>query len=245
MGKEIPMNETVTDRVALVAGATGSLGTVVSEHFAASEFRLALTGRSERKLQELAGRLDLPSDRIYVLAGDVSDEDFVMKLIDAVLRRFGRLDILINTVGGWSGGNLVHELPFEKWRQALDLNLNTAFLLSKTALRPMIEAGWGRIVHVSARTARRPRPNQAEYAVSKRALLALTEIIAEEVKGSGITANAVLPSVIDTPLNRENWPEGNYDAWVKPEHIAEMMLVLCGEESASINGTGIEMYGSV
>jgi NAD(P)-dependent dehydrogenase (short-subunit alcohol dehydrogenase family) len=240
------MDEKTKDRVALITGATGSLGSVVAERFAASGFRLAVTGRSEEQLEKLTLSLDLDSDRVLALAGDVIDERFVRALIDAVVRRFGRLDFLLNTVGGWSGGKPVREIPFEQWKQAMDLNLHTAFLLSRAALEPMIEAGrGGRIVHVSARTALTPRPNQAEYAVSKRALIALTEVIAEEVKGSGITANTILPSIIDTPPNRERWPDNDHDAWVKPEHIAGMMLVLCGEEGSTINGSSIEMYGSV
>jgi NAD(P)-dependent dehydrogenase (short-subunit alcohol dehydrogenase family) len=174
----------------------------------------------------------------------VSDEEFVAKLVDAVVRQLGRLDILLNTVGVWTGGSLVHELAFEQWNRAMNLNLHTAFLLSRAVLPPMMESKWGRIVHVSARTAQSPRPNQAEYAVSKRGLIALTEAIAEEVRGSAITSNVILPSIIDTAPNRERYPDANYGAWVKPAHVAEMMYVLCGEESSSINGAKIEMFGS-
>lgn len=238
-------NKTMRDRVVLVTGATGSLGSAVSRRFAEAGCSLALTGRSTDELEKLASELGISGERVITLAGDVSDEDFVRNMVEAVLRQMGGLHVLLNTVGGWSGGRPVQELSFENWKQALNTNLHTAFLLSKTALPPMIEAGWGRIIHVGAMTAKKPRANQAEYTVSKRALIALTEVIAEEVKGSQITSNLILPSIIDTPSNRDSFPGGDYHSWVKPEHIAEMMHVLCKEESASINGAGIEMYGSV
>ena len=127
----------------------------------------------------------------------------------------------------------------------LALNLRAAFLLSRAVLPGMLEAGWGRIVHISSKTAVAPRAKQAAYAVSKMGLITLTEVIAAEVKDSGITANVILPSIIDTPANRESMPKADPAKWVEPEHIAATMRFLCSEEAASINGAHIPIYGAI
>jgi NAD(P)-dependent dehydrogenase (short-subunit alcohol dehydrogenase family) len=109
----------------------------------------------------------------------------------------------------------------------------------------MLKAGWGRLVHVSSKTAVTPRGRQSAYAVSKMGLITLTEVIAAEVKGSGVTANVILPSVIDTPANRDSIPKADPGKWVPPERIAATMCFLCTDEAASINGARIAIYGAV
>ena len=125
------------------------------------------------------------------------------------------------------------------------LNLRSAFLLSRAVLPPMLEAGWGRIVHVASKTAVVPRARQAAYAVSKMGLITLTEVIAAEVKGTGVTANVVLPSIIDTPANRRMMPKADPARWVPPEQIAATMRFLCSDDAGSINGARIPIYGAV
>jgi NAD(P)-dependent dehydrogenase (short-subunit alcohol dehydrogenase family) len=127
----------------------------------------------------------------------------------------------------------------------LALNLHSAFLLSRAVIPSMVEAGWGRIVHVSSRTAVAPRAKSAGYAVSKMGLITLTEVIAAEVKGRGITANVILPSTIDTPANRASMPKADPDKWVPPQRIAATMRFLCSDAAASINGARIPIYGAV
>ncbi|MDH4135866.1 MAG: SDR family oxidoreductase, partial [Anaerolineae bacterium] len=152
---------------------------------------------------------------------------------------------LLNTAGGWSGGRPVGETSVEEWDRMLALNLRSAFLLSRAVLPYMLEAGWGRIVHVSSKTAVEPRARQSAYAVSKMGLITLTEVIAVEVKGSGVTANVILPSIIDTPDNREAMPKADPHKWVPPERIAATMRFLCSDAAASINGARILIYGAV
>jgi len=153
--------------------------------------------------------------------------------------------VLLNVDGGWSGGKPVGETSVEDWDRLVALNLRSAFLLSRAVLPGMLEAGWGRVVHISSKTAVEPRAKQASYAVSKMGLVTLTEVIAAEVKGSGVTANVILPSIIDTPANRESMPKADPAKWVKPEHIAATMRFLCSEEAASINGAHIPIYGAI
>jgi NAD(P)-dependent dehydrogenase (short-subunit alcohol dehydrogenase family) len=233
------------DKTALITGATGALGATVTRAFAQTQARLVLTGRSKEKLERLASEISLPEERILTAAADVTQAADVQALVAAVAARFGRINVLLNVAGGWSGGKPVGETSVEDWDRLVALNLRSAFLLSRAVLPGMLEAGWGRIVHISSKTAVEPRAKQAAYAVSKMGLITLTEVIAAEVKGSGVTANVILPSIIDTPANRESIPKADPAKWVKPEHIAATMRFLCSEEAASINGARIPVYGAI
>jgi len=239
------MTDALRDRVVLISGATGALGSAVTRTFAHTAARLVLTGRSEDKLERLCTEIDLPEERIFSVAADATQAKEIERLVDAVVARFGQLDVLLNTAGGWRGGAPVWETSLEEWNHMLALNLHSAFFLSRSVLPHMLEAGWGRIVHVSSKTAVAPRAKRAAYAVSKMGLITLTEIIAAEVKGMGVTANVILPSVIDTPANRAAMPEANTSKWVPPERIAEMMQFLCSDAGASINGARVPIYGAV
>jgi NAD(P)-dependent dehydrogenase (short-subunit alcohol dehydrogenase family) len=239
------MSEPLRDRVVLISGAAGVLGSAVTREFAQAQARLALTGRSPQKLDRLIVESDLPAERVFTVAADVTQVDSVRDLVSAVMAHFGQLDVLLNTVGGWRGGKLVGETSVEEWDRVLALNLRSAFLLSRAVLPHMLEAGWGRLVHVGSKTAVEPRARQSAYAVSKMGVITLTEVIAAEVKGSGVTANVILPSIIDTPANREAMPKADPHKWVPPERIAATMRFLCSDGAASINGARIPMYGAV
>ena len=239
------MPDTLCDRVVLITGATGALGSAVAREFAQTEARLALSGRSEEKLAQLVDEIGLPAERVFNATADVTQADGVRGLVEAVAARFGGVDALLNTVGGWGGGKPVGETNVEQWERMLTLNLRSAFLLSRAVLPGMLESGWGRIVHVSSKTAVAPRARQAGYAVAKMGVITLTEIIAAEVKGRGITANAILPSIIDTPANRKAMPQADPRKWVTSERIAATMHFLCSDAAGSINGARIPIYGAV
>jgi NAD(P)-dependent dehydrogenase (short-subunit alcohol dehydrogenase family) len=233
------------DKTILITGATGALGSVVAREFAQTQGYLALTGRSEEKLARLTAEIDLPAERTLTVAADITQADSVNELAKSVTARFGRVDVLLNIAGGWSGGKPVGQTSVEDWDHMLALNLRSAFLLSRAVLPGMIEAGWGRIVHVSSKTAVEPRAKQAAYAASKMGLITLTKVIAAEVKGSGVTANVILPSIIDTPANRQFMPKADPAKWVEPGRIAAAMRFLCSDDAASINGARIPIYGAV
>jgi NAD(P)-dependent dehydrogenase (short-subunit alcohol dehydrogenase family) len=247
--------ESLSDRVVLIAGATGGLGAAVTREFAQTEARLVLTSYSEPALYKLVGGLGLSDERVFAPVADLTRPSEAQELVETTLSRFGRLDVLLNTVGGWAGGQPVarsqgpgHGRPddgLQIWQRMLALNLNSAFFLSWAVLPPMLEAGWGRIVHVASRTALQPRPKVAGYAVSKMGVITLAEVIAAEAKGTGVTANVLLPSTIDTPDNRRMMPKADPEDWVPPEHIAATMRFLCSEAASSINGARIAVYGAV
>lgn len=239
------MSDTLRDRVVLIAGASGALGSAVAREFAQTQARLVLACRSEQKLEPVIDEIGLPAERVFAVVADVAQVEDVSALLEKVAARFGRIDVLLNTVGGWGGGTSVGETSIEQWEGMMTLNLRSAFLLSRAVLPGMLENGWGRIVHVSSKTAVEPRANQVGYAVAKMGVITLTETIAAEVKGSGVTANVILPSVIDTPANRDAMPKADPRKWVEPARIAATMRFLCSDAAASINGARVPIYGAV
>jgi NAD(P)-dependent dehydrogenase (short-subunit alcohol dehydrogenase family) len=155
----------------------------------------------------------------------------------------GPLDALVHLVGGFSGGSPLTETSDQTWDGMINVNLRTAFYAMRAVLRPMTAAGRGRIVAVGARMAVEPSPNFAAYAVSKAALVALVRNVAAEGKKSGITANIVLPSIIDTPQNRKAMPDADYSKWVRPESIAKLIVWLASDAAADTIGAVIPIYG--
>jgi NAD(P)-dependent dehydrogenase (short-subunit alcohol dehydrogenase family) len=239
------MNETLNGRVVLITGATGGLGTAVVGEFAKSGAQLVLSSHSPDDLKALLDETGLDEERAIAIAADLTAPAEVEDTVRQVLDRFGRLDVLLNTVGGWRGGETVGETPLDAWHGMIALNLHSAYYLSRAVLPPMLDAGWGRIIHVSSKSAVEPKAKQAAYAVSKMALITLTEVIAAEIKGSGVTANVILPSTIDTPGNRKMMGQADTSKWVPPERLAAAMRFLCSEAGASINGVRLPIYGEL
>jgi NAD(P)-dependent dehydrogenase (short-subunit alcohol dehydrogenase family) len=240
--KEAIMN---ADRVVLITGATGAVGRIVSGIIAGAGYRIALTSRSGDSLQKLASSLKLPEDRLMVFPADLNNNEDVQALIKAVSEYWGGVDILINIAGGWKGGTRIAELSEDEWGSTLDLNLRSAFLINRAVLPYMVQQGWGRIINFSSKAAENPGPKQAAYNVAKAGVVALTSSIAAEYRRSGISANTILPSIIDTPNNRKQMPDADFSRWVKPEEIGKMILFLCSEEGGSLNGASIPMYARV
>jgi NAD(P)-dependent dehydrogenase (short-subunit alcohol dehydrogenase family) len=238
-------NKIWEDKVVLIAGATGALGTAVTRRFAGTGARLALTGRSEAKLTALIETLGVAETRLFSWAADATDAEDVQALVNAVLDHFGELHMLLNTIGMYTGGARLQDVSLATWEQTLAVNLRSAFLLSRAVLPPLLEAGWGRLVHVGSKKALNPGGKMSSYAVAKMGVVALTQVIAEEVKGSGVTANVILPRVIDTPANRKMMPRADTGAWVPPDHIAEMIAFLCSEAGGSVNGATLSVEGGL
>lgn len=232
-------------KVVLIGGASGALGSGIARVFAETEAQLALTSTSQEALEELAEELGVPEERLFVSKVDATDPESVSELVARVVDRFDSLHVLLNTIGGWGGGKTVAQTPVEDWEWMLTLNLRSAFLMSRAVLPHMLEAGWGRIIHTSSKAAVKPRAKEAGYGVAKMGLITLTETIAAEVKGKGVTANVLLPSIIDTPDNRRMMSSADTSRWVPPEHIGQTVRFLCSEAAASINGERISIYGGL
>ncbi len=214
--------------------------------FLADGHRVATTFIIEREREELLAEVDeRDEDRLMVVRTDVTDENSVRNFVESVTGTLGPPEIFIHLVGAWKGGRRVHEESLETWDRMLQLNLTSAFLCCRAALPAMIESGWGRIILVSARTAREgSRDGQAAYAVAKAGVAMLAEAIAEETRGTGVTANVVAPSVIDTAANRAAMPEEDPSRWVRPEDVAAATAFLASEEGGQLRGAWLSVYGS-
>jgi NAD(P)-dependent dehydrogenase (short-subunit alcohol dehydrogenase family) len=232
--------------VTLVPGGLGGLGAVVAQAFALAGAAVVVAGSQERPeaLNALRDGLGEHAERVTFTRADALDEEQVEALVRSVLQQHGRLDILVNTVGGWTAGQPITGLDRATWRRMLDINLDAAFLLAKHAARPMQQQAWGRILHVSSRAARSGRRNAAAYAVAKNAVLTLTEIQAEELRDFGVTVNAILPSIIDTSANRASMPSADFSRWPKADEVAAVLLFLASEDARLITGASIPVYGA-
>ena len=217
------------EKVVLIAGGSGALGQTVTPTFAAAGARVITVDRDPPSAQVTAG---------HAMKADVTDEADVQRLVKEVMQSQGRIDVLINLVGGFASGSIM-ETEASLWQRMLTMNLTAAFLLSKAVLPHMVKRGAGRILHVAAWAAVEPFPGAAAYIVSKSSLLALIRVLALELKGSGVTVNGVLPTTIDTPANRASMPQVDPSTWTKPESIAETMIFLASEEAGQISGVAI------
>jgi len=155
------------------------------------------------------------------------------------------VDGLLHLIGAFDGGKPAWETPDEIWQKMLDFNLRSAYLIFRAVLPQMIEARRGAIVAVGSRAVSEPMANFAAYSAAKAALVTLVKAIAAESKDAGVTANTVLPSIIDTPANRAAMPSADYSNWVKPESIASLMVWLMSDAARSVSGAAIPIYGGV
>jgi len=235
----------LNDKVAVVTGATGSLGRVVVKLLLGQRARVVSSYRSEETQRELAQYLGETGGKLTGVQCDVTDEDSVESFFQEVVKKFGHVDTLVNAVGAYKGGSDIANTKEADWDFMMGVNLKSAFLCTKAALRYMITQNYGRIVNVAARTAleKRFRSRSGAYAISKVGVIVLTETVAEEVRKYDINVNCVMPSTIDTPNNRRNFPEADFSKWVKPEQIARVMLFLASDESNAISGACIPVYG--
>ena len=227
-----------SDSVVLVTGVGGALGSATAEAFLAAGAPVcgaALVGPADDDFL-----LETP-ERVDLYQGDFTDEADVADTVDAVVERHGGLDALANIAGTWRGGDPVHETDTGLFDLLFDVNLKTAFLASKHAI-PHLREREGTIVSVASRSSLSGGEGDALYRASKAGVRLLTESIAEENSGT-VRANAVLPSVIDTPMNRSMMPDADYDQWADPADVAAVMLALCSDITRVTSGAAVPVYG--
>lgn len=233
-------------RVALVTGATGGLGPAVIRAFI--EAGAVVVGISSRMDEEREGAIRSLLDstgntRLSLVALDATNEARVAQVVADTRAAQGHLDLLVNGIGGFHGGEPVTQTPLETWEQMLALNLRPTFLFSKYAARAMADQNWGRIINLSSRAARSGRKNAAAYATAKSAVVTLTEAQADELRDVGVTVNAILPSIIDTPANRAAMPAADTSRWPTAEQVARVVLFLASDDAGLISGASIPVYG--
>jgi NAD(P)-dependent dehydrogenase (short-subunit alcohol dehydrogenase family) len=224
----------------LVTGATGGLGPAVVAAFLADGWRVVATSRSGRPPQDLVGH-----ERLESVATDLFEPADVAEAVTVAAgdRAGAPLRALVNLVGGYAGGSLVHKTPVEQFERQLTLNLRPTYLVTQAVLPHLVDAGGGTVVCVSARAAVAPFRGAGGYASAKAAVLAFAQAVAVEYRADGVRCNAVLPSVIDTPANRSSQPGADTSRWVPPEQVAAVIRFLCSDDSAPTSGAAIPVYG--
>jgi NAD(P)-dependent dehydrogenase (short-subunit alcohol dehydrogenase family) len=225
-----------SQRLVVVTGASGGLGGAVIGRFLDAGATVVGVATSWRGASP-------PAPRFVPLEADLRTPAGAQAVVAASLKQSNRIDCLVHLVGAFSGGTSVMLTPDEVWARMLNLNLLTASNIIRAVLPGMLEARRGRIIAVGARAGVHPAANMSAYCASKAALHALIQCLAEEVKNSGITVNAVLPSIIDTPANRSAMPSADASRWVKPESVAELIAWLASDAASDVQGALVPVYG--
>ncbi|MBM7277954.1 SDR family NAD(P)-dependent oxidoreductase [Gordonia rubripertincta] len=223
----------------IVSGGTGGLGSAVTRKLLDDGWRVVVPWVVEAELSRLPD-----SDRLVTLQADLFDESSVAEVVAAAASDpSAPVKAVVNLVGGFAMGERVDATPVDEFERLLRLNLRPLYLLSAAAIPKLIEAGGGSVVGVSAKAAFAPFSGAAGYITSKAAVWAFISALAAEYKDDAIRANAILPSVIDTPGNRESQPNSSRKGWVSPETIAETVAFLVSDASAAVTGAQVPVPG--
>ncbi|MCC7154917.1 MAG: SDR family oxidoreductase [Bryobacterales bacterium] len=232
------MESSLHQRTVLITGATGGLGRTVTQTFLDA-------GAAVYGVVRKWKRDEIPAGAFKPVEADVTKAADCRASLARVLAEANRLDAVVHLAGGFAGGSRVEETDEATWDHMLNLNLRSAFLLFREALPVMRGARHGRLIAIGSRVGAEPAASMAAYVASKAALHALIQAIAAETKGTGITANALLPSIIDTPANRAAMPQADFSKWVAPRSIAACLVWLASDASADVTGALVPIYGGV
>ena len=234
--------------VAIITGAVGNLGLATARIFEAQGASLVLVDRSPTRLAEQFPEL-ANSDRHLLQPGvDLTDPSSVGRVAENAQSQFGRIDALVNTVGGFHGGPPTHEDDPQVWQKMFTLNVTPTLLISRAVAASMLgqdrsAASGGRIVNVASQSALAGSKGLGAYSAAKSAVLRLTETMASELGKSGIAVNAVLPGTLDTPQNRAAMPNADHAKWVAPEAVADVIAFLCSPAGRAVTGAAIPISG--
>ncbi len=230
-------------KVAVVTGGTGGLGLALLKRLVNRDYLLAVSYLLPEEAAAAEEELQLDESRLLLRRVDATDPEAVNDFMKEVATTFGGVNVLCSLVGGWAGGRDVEETDDLRFERMIDLNLRSAFYSVRAALPHLREAGWGRIVLVGSRAAMDTPPGQAAFNIAKAGVVALCGSVAQELMGTEVTANVVLPSVIDTPATRANLPYADYVNWPTPEEIAAVVDFVVSEESGVMSGAAIPVHG--
>ncbi|HKQ87223.1 MAG TPA: SDR family NAD(P)-dependent oxidoreductase [Candidatus Acidoferrales bacterium] len=232
-------------KIVIVAGGAGGLGRAVSLAFLNEGDTVAVPYRSQAEFAALSTAAGENAGSLDGQQLDVTDEASVKQFIDGVVARHGHVHALVNTVGGYIGGVKLWELAdAADLDRMLALNVRSGFVLARAAVRVMLRQGSGCIVNVAARAAVDHPAGASAYAASKAAAVAMIGSLAADLKGTGVRANSILPSIIDTEANRKAMPDADFSKWPKPDDIARVILFLCSDEAKLVHGAAIPVYGN-
>ena len=224
-------------KIALVTGANGGLGTFVTQ-------ALLDAGATVVGLSRKIGQSEFNTPNFTALPAEISKAAGAKAAVDSLLSRFGRLDILVHTVGGFAGGQPINEIDDDTFHRMFDVNLYATFYLLRAAIPVMRKTGNGRIVAIGSRAALEPGAGVGAYSASKAAMVSLIRTVAQENKDVGITANVILPGTMDTPANRKVMSNSDFSKWVRPAAVASLITWLVSDAGKDVNGAVIPVYGS-
>lgn len=233
----------MAERVAVITGGTGGLGTALVRRLVDRDVKLAITYLVPDEAAAFEDKFDLDEDRLILRRVDAINPEAVNSFMKEVADTWGAIHHLCSLVGGWAGGRDVEETDDVRFERMLDLNLRSAFYAVRAAVPHLRQAGWGRILLVGSRAVEDTPPGQAAFNIAKAGVVALAKSVAQELEGSGVTANALMPSVIDTPATRSALPYADYVHWPTPEEIAAVASFVLTEDSEVMNGATLRVYG--
>jgi NAD(P)-dependent dehydrogenase (short-subunit alcohol dehydrogenase family) len=230
----------LSGKTALVTGGTGALGRVVAKTLASEGARVIITHRGRIPAGVLPAGVRKST---IALEADVTSEESVSALFRSIATVAKKVDILVNTVGGFMAGGPLSATPTGEWRAMMGTNLDSVFYCCRAFLAQKRVTSYGRIINIAAQTVIRPSAGKVGYAVSKGGVAVLTALLGEELRGSGITANAIAPGTLKTRANIRSMPGADTSGWVDPADVADEIVHLCSPSAGSINGSIIPMLG--
>ena len=231
------MEHSMKDKIVLVTGANGGLGSYVTQAFL--DAGATVIGTS-RKIQQS----DFSSPSFTAMSAEISTREDAQTLVDQVVARFGKLDVLAHTIGGFAGGQSIVDTDDATFQRMLDLNLNSLFHVLRATIPVLRKTNGGRIIAIGSRAALEPGAGVGAYSASKAAMVSMIRTVALENKDAGLTANVILPGTMDTPANRKSMPNADFSKWVKPASVASLMTWLASDAGKDVNGAVIPVYGS-
>lgn len=227
----------------MITGGTGGLGTALVRRLVRSDHRIAVTYLLPEEAQTFEDEFEVDEERIVLTRVDCTNAESVNAFIKEVAERWGSVDMLCSLVGGWAGGRDVEETDDLRFERMIDLNLRSAFYAVRAVIPHMKAGEWGRIILVGSRGAIEFPEAQAAFNIAKAGVMALGRSVATELEGTGVTANVLVPAVIDTPATRRSLPYADYVNWPTPDEIAAVAEFVLSEESGVMNGALVPVYG--
>lgn len=230
-----------TDKVIVVTGAAGGLGQSIAAYFKKTGAKLALLDYSEELLRKAFVNSNQEDE--ILLACDLTSRESTAHAFSKIVGHFGRIDVLANIAGGFMMGEPVHETTDATWNFLLDLNARSIVNTASATVPVMLKQGGGKIINVSAASSQKGVAHIGAYIASKSAVLRLTESMADELRENNINVNCIMPSIIDTPNNRQGMPGADYSKWVKPKDLASVVGFLASDASIAVHGAGVPVVG--
>ncbi|HTR24696.1 MAG TPA: SDR family NAD(P)-dependent oxidoreductase [Terriglobales bacterium] len=225
------------DKVVIVTGANGGLGRYVTQAFLDAD---AAVFGSSLKIQES----DFAAANFTAVPADVSTRAGAKTLVEQVVARIGKLDVLVHTVGGFAGGETIVGTDDATFQRMMELNFYSTLYVFQAAIPALRKTGDGRLIAIGSRAATEPGARVSAYSASKAAMVSLVRTAALENKDAGLRVNAILPGTMDTPANRKAMPGADISKWVQPVAVASLIVWLAGEAGKDVNGAAIPVYGS-